>query len=75
MNRMKKNLMLIMLKNNKTNEENLIKIHILKEVKGEDGKKTERNYYLIILNFHTMDVRYVTFKCIINFFFFYFIYL
>lgn len=52
-------IILKMLKKNKTKEENLINPHRLKEKKEEDGKKIERNCYLIIHNFHTMVVRFV----------------
>lgn len=66
---MREGLMLLMLKNNKTKEENLIRMRILKKLKRKDGKKTEKNNCLIILNFHTMDVRYVDFNFILNLFF------
>lgn len=61
--------LLLMLKNNKTKEENLIKMRILKRLKRKDGKKTEKNNCLIILNFHTMDVLYGDFNFILNLFF------
>jgi len=75
MNWMKKNLILLMsvvLKNNKTKEENLIKAHYLKEGKEEDGMKIGKNCYLIILNFLTMGAQYVysnVLKCFLICFF------